>query len=415
MRPRLPVARPRSRRALFLVVGSVTLVGPMSMDSYLPGLPGLADDLGAGPSAAQLTLATFLVGCAVGQLISGPLSDLHGRRRPLLAGIGLFTVMSLLCAIAPTLPTLALFRFIQGAAVSTGMTIGRAIVRDLYEGVAAARFLSHLMMLVGLGPIIAPIGGGQILRFTSWRGTFVALALFGVALVAAIVWLLPETLPPERRHGARSRETARMMRHLFGDRSFAGLVLVSGLAGGAMVSYVTGSSFVLEKIYGTSPQLYSLLYGANAVLLIVGAQLNAHLLGTWSPRALLGFGLGSMVAGAVTLFAVVLIPRAGLAAVMPPLAVVAFSWGFIQPNTLALAFTPHPTLAGSASALIGVAQFTSGALLAPIVGIGSDHSALAMVIVIGVCALAAALVFRLLVPDHPDTAPAVVEPVGIAG
>lgn len=155
------------------------MLGPASMDIFLPGLPQLARDLGASPSAAQLTVTTFLIGLAFGQFLAGPLSDVHGRRRPLIAGMAAFAVASLLCAAAPNLYTLDVMRLIQGTMAAAGTAIGRAVVRDLYSGAAAARYLSRLMLIIGLGPILAPLVGGQILRFTSWRGVFVAIALLG--------------------------------------------------------------------------------------------------------------------------------------------------------------------------------------------------------------------------------------------
>jgi MFS transporter, DHA1 family, multidrug resistance protein len=392
-------ARTRSGPGLFLVLGSVTVIGPASMDIYLPGLPALARDLEASPSAAQLTVATFLVGLGLGQLISGPLSDVYGRRRPLVAGIAVFTIASALCALAPNLVTLAAIRFVEGAAAASGMTLGRAIVRDLHAGTAAARYLSRLLLITGLGPILAPILGGQILRFTSWRGTFVALALLGTLLAFASLRLLPETLPPAQRHKGLGRQTASFALPLLRDRSFVGLVLVAALSGGAMISWVTGSSFLLEKVYGASPQLYGLLFGATAVVLVAGAQLNARLLRTHSPRTLLSLGLATMLAAATSLSVVVSFREAGLPAVMPPLALLAASWGLIQPNAFALALTPYPKMAGTASALVGVAQFTAGALLAPLVGIRGDRSAVSLVIVIGVCSLASALALRNLVPS----------------
>ena len=210
---------------LFLVLGGVTVIGPASMDIYLPGLPELARDFGATPSAAQVTLTTFLIGLALGQFLAGPLSDVHGRRRPLIAGMALFTVATLICSLAPNLYALAAMRLVQGAMAAAGLAIGRAIVRDLYSGAAAARYLSRLMLIVGLGPILAPVVGGQILRFSSWRGVFVALALLGLALTLMAARLLPETLSPGNRRAAGVGVTARTFAVLLANRSFVGFVL----------------------------------------------------------------------------------------------------------------------------------------------------------------------------------------------
>lgn len=372
------------------------MIGPASMDIYLPGLPQLARDFGASPSTAQLTVTTFLIGLALGQVLAGPLSDVYGRRRPLIAGMAVFVVASLVCGLAPNLYALAAMRLVQGTMAAAGMAIGRAVVRDLYSGAAAARYLSRLMLIVGLGPILAPLVGGQILRFTSWRGVFVALALLGLALVLAGARLLPETLPHDRRRAGGLGVTARTFASLLQDRSFVGFVLVSGLGSGAMFGYIAGSSFVLEDVYGASPQVYSVLFGLNALSLVIGAQVNAHLLGRLSPRRLLGFGCTSMVVAAAALLVVVPFRGAGLAAVMPPLALLMFSWSFIQANATALALTDHPHVAGTAAALLGVSSFAFGAMVAPLVGIGGTDTALPMAVVVGTCAIAAVLALKLV-------------------
>jgi DHA1 family bicyclomycin/chloramphenicol resistance-like MFS transporter len=395
---------------LFLVLGSVTVLGPASMDIYLPGLPQLARDFGASPSRAQLTVTTFLIGLALGQFLAGPLSDVYGRRRPLIAGMAAFTVASLVCSLAPNLYALAAMRLVQGTMAAAGIAVGRAVVRDLYSGAAAARYLSRLMLIVGLGPILAPLVGGQILRFTSWRGVFVALALLGLALMLTGARLLPETLPHGRRRAAGLGETTRTFALLLVDRSFVGFVLITGLGSGAIFGYVAGSSFVLEDVYGASPQVYSVLFGMNAVFLVMGAQINTHLLGRLSPRRLLGFGLTTMVVAAIALLVVVPFRGAGLAAVMPPLTLLMFSWSFIHANAIALALSDHPHVAGTAAALLGVSQFAFGAVVAPLVGIGGSHTALPMAVAVCACAIAAALALKLVPPaPRPQVAAALSE------
>jgi DHA1 family bicyclomycin/chloramphenicol resistance-like MFS transporter len=396
---------------LFLVLGSVTVVGPASMDIYLPGLPELANDLTASQSKAQLTVTMFLIGLALGQVIAGPLSDVHGRRRPMIGGMAAFTVASLVCAFAPNLYALAAMRFVQGLTAATGLAVGRAVVRDLYEGAAASRYLSRLMLITGLGPIVAPLVGGQILRYTSWRGVFVAIALLGLVITISTIRLLPETLPHARRRTAGLGETSRTFGLLLRDRSFVGLTLICGLGGAAAISYVAGSSFVLEDIYGVSPQVFGLLFGINAVFLVVGAQINAHLVERLGPRRLLGFGLGMMVAAGVAFFVAVHFHGAGLLVAVPPLTLLMFSWSFVQANAFALGLTDHPQMAGSASALLGVSQFTFGAVVAPLVGIAGNGTAIPMAVIITSCGIAAVLALKGLVRPGPvlHAPPTVVE------
>ncbi|MGB8348839.1 MAG: multidrug effflux MFS transporter [Gaiella sp.] len=384
------------------MLGSVSAIGPAAMDAYLPGLPELARDFGASPSAAQVTVTTYLLGLALGQLLSGPLSDVHGRRRPLVAGMAVFTVTTLACSLAPSLSVLAGMRLVQGTAAAVGVAVGRAIVRDLYAGAAGARYLSRLMIVIGLAPILAPIVGGQLLRVTSWRGVFVALSVLGLALTAVGARLLPETLPRERRRAGGLRVTLETFARLLGDRRFVGFVLIVGLGGGAMIGYVAGSSFVLQDVYGASPQLYGLLFGLNAVFLVAGAQVNAHLLATRSPRSLLRVGLLMLVVAGVALVVIVSLPTAGLAMVVAPLMLQMASWSFVQANALALALTDHPEVAGTAAALLGVSQYAFGAFAAPLVGLGGSDTALPMALVIAGCAVGAALAFEGLASRSRD-------------
>jgi DHA1 family bicyclomycin/chloramphenicol resistance-like MFS transporter len=396
---------------LFVVLGLVTVIGPASMDSYLPGLPDLARDFGVGASAAQVTLTTYLVGFALGQFLAGSLSDVHGRRPPLIAGMTLFTLASIVCAFTPNLYALASMRLVQGATAAAGVAIGRAVVRDLYSGAAAARYLSRLMLIVGLGPILAPMLGGELLRVTSWRGIFLVLALLGLALTVMAAWQLPETLAPHDRRAPGLAVTARTFKSLLADRRFVGFVLIVAFGSAGLIGYVAGSPFVLEEVYGASPQLYGALFAINACFLVGGAQINAHLLKTRSPSRLLGFGLTTMVVASATFLIVVLIPGAGIAAVLPPLTLLLFSWSFIQSNALALALTDHPDVAGTAASLLGVSQFALAAIVAPLVGIGGNDTALPMAIVITICAIGAGIAFRRLVStvSHPLT-PAVASP-----
>ena len=385
------------------MLGSVSAIGPAAMDAYLPGLPELARDFGVSPSAAQVTVTTYLLGLALGQLLSGPLSDVHGRRRPLVAGMAVFTVTTLACSLAPSLYVLAGMRLVQGTAAAVGVAVGRAIVRDLYAGAAGARYLSRLMMVIGLAPILAPIVGGQLLRFTSWRGVFVALAVLGLALTAIGARLLPETLPRERRRAAGLGITLRTFAQLLADPRFVGFVLIVGLGGGAMIGYVAGSSFVLQDVYGLSPRAFALVFGVNGLGIIVCGQLNRLLLRWTEPRRILLAGLGaSAVAGVGVLAAITADAPLGL--VLAPLFVGVATIGFVMPNATALALTNHPHVAGSASALLGTTQFAIAAVVAPLVGIAGRDTALPLGIALAVLGTAA-LVTGIVVPRPRVGAP----------
>jgi DHA1 family bicyclomycin/chloramphenicol resistance-like MFS transporter len=377
-----------------LILGGLSAFGPFSVDMYLPAFPTMTAQLGAADSQVQLTLTTFVIGLALGQSIAGPLSDAFGRRRPLMIGLILYAVASLLCAIAPGAYALAGFRFVQGLGAAAGIVIARAAVRDLYSGIALVRFFSLLMLVNGLGPILAPVIGGQVLTLTSWRGIFVVLVVFGTLLLLASLLGLPETLPPARRRPASVAGALRSYGSLFADRVFVGYALASAFVFAAMFGYISGSPFVLQDIYGLTPQQYSLVFGANALGIMIVGQLNGRLAGRFSPRALLTAGLIiTMTGGACLVLAVV--TGLGLAGILPPLFLVVSSVGLVMPNATALALADHADNAGTASALLGVATFLIGGFSAPLAG-STGASALPMAILMASLALAAMLAYLVL-------------------
>ncbi|MCF1596113.1 multidrug effflux MFS transporter [Streptomyces muensis] len=374
-----------------LILGGLTATPPLAMDMYLPALPEVTRALHAPAATVQLTLTACLAGMALGQLVVGPMSDRWGRRRPLLAGLALYVVATALCAFAPTVEFLVAFRLAQGLAGAAAIVIARAVVRDLYDGVAMARFFSTLMLISGVAPIVAPLIGGQILRVTDWRGVFVVLTVVGV-LLAALVWRkLPETLAPQDRHSGGVGEALRAMRGLLADRAFAGYTLAGGFAFAALFAYIAASPFVIQEIYGASPQTFSLLFGLNSVGLVVIGQINGKVLvGRVSLDRVLGVGLAVVVlaATALLLMSLDVFGEAGLVPVAAALFVLMSAMGVTLPNTQALALLRTKHAAGSASALLGTSSFLIGAVASPLVGIAGEDTAVPMAVV----QLAAALV-----------------------
>jgi DHA1 family bicyclomycin/chloramphenicol resistance-like MFS transporter len=389
-----PLAQEAARTSVRLVVilGVLSAFGPLSLDMYLPALPSLSHELGGTAAEVQLTLTACLLGLALGQVVVGPLSDGLGRRRPLLVGVATYTVMSLCCALAPSVPMLIGLRFVQGLAGAAGIVIARAAVRDLYAGAALARFFALTMAVNGLAPILAPIIGGQLLQITSWRGVFFVLAAIGVVLVGAVAVGLPETLPPARRRSGGIGPTLATFRRLLTERAFTGYALASGLALGAMFAYIAGSPFVLENVYQDSPQGFSLIFASNALGIVAVSQISARLVTQVGARRLLVAGLSGSLLGGVALLGVVL-AGLGLPAILPALFVVVASIGLIGPNATALALANQAERAGSASALLGVLQYVIGALAAPLVGLGGTGSALPMAVVIALLSSGAMLTF----------------------
>ncbi|WP_425578651.1 Bcr/CflA family multidrug efflux MFS transporter [Streptomyces gulbargensis] len=375
-----------------LVLGGLTALPPLSMDMYLPALPEVTRALHAPAATIQLTLTACLAGMAVGQLVVGPMSDKWGRRRPLLAGMVVYVLATAVCALAPTAELLIAFRLLQGLAGAAAIVIARAVVRDLYDGVEMARFFSTLMLISGAAPIVAPLIGGQILRITDWRGVFHVLAVIGLLLTVVVWRFLGETLPAERRHQGGVADALRTMRGLLADRVFTGYMLAGGLAFAALFAYITASPYVVQEIYGASPQTFSLLFGLNSVGLVAVGQINGKLLvGRVSLDKVLGWGLAAILlaAAALLLMTTGVFGEPGLVPIAAGLFVLMSAMGLAMPNTNAQALMRTPHAAGSASALLGTSSFLIGAVASPLVGIAGERTAVPMAAVQLACAVLA--------------------------
>jgi MFS transporter, DHA1 family, multidrug resistance protein len=373
---------------MLVVLGALSAFGPLAIDMYLPATPTIAASLHAGQSLVQLTLSGCLAGLAIGQLVAGPLSDGAGRRRPLLTGLAAFVALSVACALAPNIGSLIVFRFLQGMAGAAGVVLSLAMVRDMYEGTELARVLGSLTLVFGLAPVLAPVIGGQVLRFTSWRGVFGVLAAIGLVLLAAS-WFLPETLPRDRRTPARVGQLAADSRTLVRDRQYTGNALSLGLCTAALITYISTLPFIVEDAYGESAQLFSLVFMINAIGLTATAQLGTRLVRRLSMARLVYASLAVQAAGAVAFLAVTLTGHPPLAALLVPLFIYVASFGMMRPNGTALALARHANIAGTASAWMGALQFMLGALLAPLAGLGGQGGATLSGIVIGSLCLAA--------------------------
>ena len=409
--PETPSATPRMAR-LALMLGAFVALGPLTIDMYLPALPTIREQLGTTSATVQLTLTGTLVGLALGQLIIGPLSDAMGRRRPLLAGTALHIVASLLILVAPNVAVLGVLRVLQGVGTAATAVVALAIVRDLFDGRAAATMLSRLFLVMGVAPVLAPTIGGEILRFTSWRGVFALLAAYGVVVLALGALGLRETLPAERRHRGGVTDSLRTYRGLLRDRRYVGLIVVAGLTMAALFTYVSGSSFVYQQEFGLDEQQFGLLFGAGAVWLISATQLNPVLLRWWEPAQILVTATVAGTAAGGVLLALAATGTGGLFGVAVPLWAVLFASGLALPNAPALALADYGASAGSAAALLGAVQFGVGAAVSPLVGLlGNDALAMGAVIVAALLLAVAVLVvvvrpWQLTVPEDAPVAAA---------
>ncbi|MFH5185823.1 multidrug effflux MFS transporter [Paenibacillus sp. TAB 01] len=393
-------AAPSRRAWMAVVLGSLAAFGPLSIDMYLPALPELTKDLNTSTSLAQLSLTACLLGLSLGQLYAGPLSDVKGRRKPLLIGLLVYAAASVLCALGPSIWIFVLLRFIQGLAGSAGIVISRAVVRDMYSGTELTKFFSLLMLVNGIAPILAPIAGGQLMELTSWRGVFVVLSVIGVIMLAAVLFGLPETLPPDRRSQGGLGHTLATFGRLIRDRTFVGYALSQGLVIAAMFAYISGSPFVIQNIFGASPQMFSLIFAMNGLGIIIASQVTGRLAGRFGETKLLAAGL--MIAAVSGLLLLIMIAAgAGLAGVLPPLFFVVASVGIVSTTSFSLAMQNQAQAAGSASALLGVLSFVFGGVVAPLVGLGGSGTAMPMGVVIAAAELGAVGCYLLLVRRRP--------------
>lgn len=389
--------RTMSKRRTILVLGALEAFGPLSMDLYMPTLPHLAKSLQTNDTLSQATMSVCMIGLGVGQLVAGPLSDRYGRRRPLLIGVALFTVLSLACALAPTIELLLLARLLQGLAGSAGVVIALAVARDMFSGVELSRMLSLLALVGASAPILAPVVGGQLAYFMDWRGIFGVLTLIGGLIFVLTATSLHETHPRGVRAAAGIGTTVRQFGLLFHDRLFVMLLATSAASGIGFFTYLSMSSFVLQNQFGLTPQLFSFVFAANAVSYMAGAQISRMCVVKLGPfrMYLLGYGLTLAAAAGFCI---------GVWFSAPPylvlflLATYLMTGGMISPNTTTLALDRQRERAGTAAALFGMASFVVGPVVAPLAALhGATAQAMGAMIAGAVC-LAAVLAFTAVRP-----------------
>lgn len=380
---------------LVLVLGALSAIGPLTIDTYLPALPTLTAELGATDAQAQMTITGLLIGLGFGQLIVGPLSDAVGRRKPLLIGLAGHGLMSVLCALAPSITLLAVTRTLQGLAGAAVAVVAMAVVRDVFSGYRAAQLLSRLLLVLGVAPILAPSLGSALLRWTSWQGIFVVLAAVAVLLFVLALVALPETLPAQRRQPARLGSSLRAYAMLFSDKLFLVMVVVSGLMFATLFAYISGSPFILQGLYHLSPQQFGLAFSGNAVGLILMTQLNPVFVRRFGPVRVLTVAVLAALLAAVALLVVAATDTGGLVGLMIPLWFLVASVGLSFPNAPAIALNSHGESAGTAAAMLGAAQFMIGGVVAPLVGALADGTPVPMAAVM-VATTGVAFVLMLL-------------------
>jgi DHA1 family bicyclomycin/chloramphenicol resistance-like MFS transporter len=383
-----------SRRRLVVILSMLAAFGPLATDMYLPALPEMTEALGADDAMGQLTISVFLAGVALAQLFYGPLSDRIGRRGPLLFGTALFALASAACGLARNMETMLVFRLLMALGGAAGMVLARAVVRDLFSGREMADFFSLLMVLMGAAPILAPLLGGQILLFAHWRVIFAVLFAAGAAACFFVWRSLPESLPPAKRQRHGIGLALAGYGQLLRNRQFMGYALVIGFNSGAFFTYLTCSPHVFIKLNGMSGQMYSALFGINALGMLAASAVNRRLLRNFSPGTILGAAIYGALPAGILLAVCAWTGFGGLILLVALLFATLASGGLVLPNATTLALAPCGRAAGSASALLGTLQFGIGGLAGALAGRFGASSALPMCAMFALCAAAACVALR---------------------
>jgi DHA1 family bicyclomycin/chloramphenicol resistance-like MFS transporter len=388
---------PQKRRAFIaLILGTLAAFGPLSIDMYLSSFPTLMDEYNTSVSIVQLSLTFFLLGACLGQLITGPLSDVYGRRKPLLLGMILYVITSIFISFSQSMELFILLRFIQGLAGAAGMVISRAIVRDLYSGSEMTKFFSLLALVNGMAPILAPIIGAQLLRWFPWQSIFFGLAIIGIIAFLLVFFGLSETLDQQNRSSGGFINTIKTFGKLVTNSHFMGYVLSNGFIFAAMFSYISGSSFVIQHVYGASADTYSLIFAMNGLGIMIASQLTGRLAGRINEKTLLLVGISMSLVGGSTLLLLIFL-EVKLIFIIPSLFLTVSSVGIVSTTSNSLALQNNRKVAGSASALLGVTNFIVGAIAAPLVGIAGENTAVPMGVVMLVSSIGAVLTYMILV------------------
>ena len=385
---------------LTVFLGLMTAMAPLATDMYLPALPTVQLDLGISASLAQMTLTMTLIGMALGQIFAGPVSDRYGRKRPLAVGMVIFTIATIGCFVAQDIMVFLFFRFVAGFAGASGIVIAKAIARDVCEGPELTKFFAMLMMVNGLAPIIAPVIGGQILLFTSWRGVFAVLIAVGIfQLMATLVY--KETLPLDKRL-PNLKDSFAKFPQLLQNRYFLGHCLVQCFVFGSFFAYLSGSSFVFQNIFQVSPQLYSLIFGGIGAGLLVTGMLPARLAGRVSDVKMLKVSIEIPFVGAVLLL-IGFYFQAGMELILPLLFLTIVPLSVMGAASFSLALSRQGKNAGSASALVGFFSMILGGCMMPLVGIAGENTAIPMcVIMLSGYALGYVVFRQMIAPEHKE-------------
>lgn len=400
---------PRVPTRLIVVLGLLAVLGPLTIDLYLPAFPQLQDELGTSAAQVQLTLSAATLGFALGQLVVGPWSDSIGRRRPLLIATAVHIGASLAIAVAPDISWVLALRVLQGAGAAGGGVVAMAMIRDVAEGRQLIRGLARVALFTGIAPVVAPFLGAQLMVALDWRGIFGVVTAYGVAVLAVSILWVPETLAPERRFDRSDRSAVwHGYRTLLTNRRFVGISLIGGMMVSSVFAYLSSSSFLFQEQYGLTPQMYGLISAGNAVAFVIGTQSAAFVAQRLSPWRVLTVVLPAM---AVTGFSLGFIAQVseGLAPIVAAMLVFMMFAGGCGPCLGALGLADHAARAGTAAALMGAANFGLAGIASPIVGAIGISTMTPLGVVMGIAMTVATVALWFLVRHTGSADPVTTE------
>ncbi|MBK8114321.1 MAG: multidrug effflux MFS transporter [Candidatus Accumulibacter sp.] len=388
---------PRPSVGLAVLLTTLVALGPLSTDLYLPSLPTLARVFASDVASVQLTLSVFLAGFACGQIVYGPLSDRYGRRPVLLGGLLMFCVGTLGCVFAHSIDRLILARFVQALGACAGPVIGRAVVRDLWGASESARVIAYMGGAMAIGPLLGPTLGGFLTVLFGWQSNFVLLLLVAVVQLAVVARVLGES---NVHRDPEATTPARMLanfRRLLADRSYLGYLLTFSFSYSALFAFISASSFVLADRHGLTPQVYGMCFGIVVAGYLIGSVASGRLVRRLGSDGLLARGACLGAVAGVSMAVLEFSGVHGVAAILAPMFFCTVATGLVMPNAIARALAPYPTMAGSASALMGFVQMTMAACVGIAVGHALAAGAQALAVAVALCSVLALLSYLALI------------------
>lgn len=381
----------KKRFVIIVLLGLLAALGPFSIDMYLPGFQAIATDLGTNIEKIQMSLTSFFVGIASGQLVYGPLLDRFGRKTPLIVGLVIYIGASIGCVFIQTADGLILLRFVQALGSCGGMVASRALVRDYFPASETAKIFSLLMLVIGVSPILAPTLGGMVIHLWGWHFIFAFLAVLTAIIALGVIFVLPksETNP---QVSLMPRPIIRGFIQVLKTPAFIIYAIAGGTASSGMYAYLSGSPYVMMDIYGLTEQQYGWVFGLVAAGLITSSQLNNLLLKRHSSATVAYYALMMQAIVGLCLFLFAILDSLSLFSIIFLIFCFLACQGFVFPNTSALALNPFSKSAGSASALLGSIQLTIGAVASALVSMLHNNTYIPMTSIMAFCAVSSYLI-----------------------